>query len=170
MTFLSTKHRTHSDIMDLLTSKLGHTSTGANIPVASHVLLFSTEYIIKTHSETCRPILNHFMYETSALVNLITCSGVQCRVSRKTRQKLSDRLNRHRADIRNNADTRVGIDFGQTNHQLGVSGLDRTSKEGNTPKATSRALVDRVFLKSKRCLLYGERFWSCHSHLLITFL
>ena len=40
LTFLCTKHRTHSDIMDLLTSNLGHTSTGVNIPVASHALLF----------------------------------------------------------------------------------------------------------------------------------
>ena len=30
--------------MDLLISKLGQTGTGVNIPVALHVLLFSTEH------------------------------------------------------------------------------------------------------------------------------
>ena len=82
---------------------------------------------IELKSES-RPIHGHFTCETRALVNLITCSSCNAVYVSETGQKLRERLNGHRADIRNGNDTPVGVHLCQPGHKLRVSGLELTSK------------------------------------------
>ena len=58
-----------------------------------------------------RPIHGHFTCEIRALVYLITCSSCNAVYGGETGQKLRERLNGHREDIRNGNDTPVGVHF-----------------------------------------------------------
>ena len=96
---------------------------------------------IELKSES-RPIHGHFTCETRALVYLITCSSCNAVYVGKTGQKLRERLNGHRADIRNGNDTPVGVHFGQPGHELRVSGLELTSKNATSRKVRERSWID----------------------------
>ena len=96
---------------------------------------------IKLKSES-RPIHGHFTCETHALVYLITCSSCNAVHVGETGQKLRERLNGHRADIRNGNDTPVGVHFCQPGHELRVSGLELTSKNATSRKVRERSWID----------------------------
>ena len=96
---------------------------------------------IELKSES-RPIHGHFTCETRALVYLITCSSCNAVYVGETGQKLRERLNGHRADIRNGNDTPVGVHFGQPGHELRVSGLELTSKNATSRKVRERSWID----------------------------
>ena len=89
-----------------------------------------------------RPIHGHFTCETRALVYLITCSSCNAVYVGETGQKLRERLNGHRPDIRNGNDTPVGVHFGQPGHELRVSGLELTSKNATSRKVRERSWID----------------------------
>ena len=85
--------------------------------------------------------------ESSALVYLITCSTCNAAYVGETGQKLRERLNGHRADIRNKADTPVGVHFGMSDHHLRVSGLEGTSSDTRSRRLRERAWI-RFFQQS----------------------
>ena len=102
---------------------------------------------IKLKSES-RPIHGHFTCETRALVDLITCSSCNAVYIGETGQKLREKLNGHRADIRNGNDTPVGVHFCQPGHELRVVGLELTSKNATSRKVRERSWID-FFKKSE---------------------
>ena len=76
------------------------------------------------------------------VVYLITCSSCNAVYVGETGQKLRERLNGHRADIRNGNDTPVGVHFGQPGHELRVSGQELTSKNATSRKVRERSWID----------------------------
>ena len=108
---------------------------------------------IELKSES-RPIHGHFTCETRALVYLITCSSCNAVYVDETGQKLRERLNGHRVDIRNGNDTPVGVHFCQPGHELRVSGLELTSKNATSRKVRERSWID-FFLSNQRFILAG---------------
>ena len=105
---------------------------------------------IELKSES-RPIHGHFTCETRALVYLITCSSCNAVYVGETGQKFRERLNEHRADIRNGNDTPVGVHFGHPGHELRVSGLELTSKNATSGKSENEA--GSIFLSNQRFIL-----------------
>ena len=104
----------------------------------------------RTAIKTCsgqRSITGHFTCESSALVYLITCSTCNAAYVGETGQKLRERLKGHRADIRNKADTPVGVHFGMSDHHLRVSGLEGTSSGTRSRRLRECAWI-RFFQKS----------------------
>ena len=81
------------------------------------------------------------------IVYLITCSTCNAAYVGETGQKLRERLNGHRADIRNKADTPVGVHFGMSDHHLRVSGPEGTSSDTRSRRLRERAWI-RFFQKS----------------------
>ena len=83
---------------------------------------------------------------------MITCSTCNVAYVGDTGQKLRERLNGHRADIRNKADTPVGVHFGMSDHHLHVSGLERTSSD-----TWSRRLWERAWI----CFIQKSNVFTC---------
>ena len=79
--------------------------------------------------------------DTASLVYLITCSACNAAYVGETGNKLRERLNGHRADIRNKRDTPVGVHFNMANHNLRVSGLERTGAD-----TTSRRVREKKWI------------------------
>ena len=120
---------------------------------------------IKLKSES-RPIHGHFTCETRALVYLITCSRCNAVYVGETGQKLRERLNGRRADIRNGNYTLVGVHFCQPGHELRVSGLKLTSKNATSRKVRKRSWID-FFKKSE---VWWWWYWFSHTVVLYSFI
>ena len=151
-------YRRPRNLQDILVHKTQH-ATGCPVPPdlvagtykCEHARCLTCPVVCnRTAIETCsgrRAITGHFTCESSALVYLITCSTCNAAYVGETGQKLQERLNGHRADIRNKADTPVGVHFGMSDHHLRVSGLERTSSDTRSRRLRERAWI-RFFQKS----------------------
>ena len=151
-------YRRPRNLQDILVHKTPH-ATGCPGPpnlVAStykceHARCLTCPVVCnRTAIQTCsgqRSITSHFTCESSALVYLITCSTCNVAYVGETGQKLRERLNGHRADIRNKADTPVGVPFGMSDHHLRVSGMEGTSSDTRSRRLRERAWI-RFFQKS----------------------
>ena len=96
---------------------------------------------VATKTGRNRPIRDHMTCDTASLVYLITCSACNAAYVGETGNKLRERLNGHRADIRNKRDTPVGVHFNMANHNLRVSGLERTGAD-----TTSRRVREKKWI------------------------
>ena len=89
-------------------------------------------------------IRDRFTCDTSSLVYVITCSKCNSVYVGETGQKLRERMNGHRADIKNKNHTPVRLhDFNAKGHEPRISGLQKNSS-GHNSEESPREEVDQT--------------------------
>ena len=87
-------------------------------------------------------IRDRFTCDTSSLVYVITCSKSNSVYVGETGQKLRERMNGHRADIKNKNNTPVGLHFNAKGHEPRISGLQKTAQD-----TTARRIREKKWIK-----------------------
>ena len=133
------------NLRDILVYGTQKNTSAQDAPIGTHKCLHSrclTCPIVKniTQIQTnsgLKHIRARFMCDTSPLVCVITCSKCNSVYVGETGQKLCmcERMNGHRADIKNKNNTPVGLHFNAKGHEPRISGLQKNSSRHNSEES-----------------------------------
>ena len=148
------------NLRDILVYGTQKNTSAQDAPIGTHKCLHS-------RCRTC-PIVNNitqiqtnsglkhirdsFTCDTSSLVYVITCSKCNSVCVGETGQKLRERMNGHRADIKNKNNTPVGLHFNAKGHEPRISGLQKTAQD-----TTARRVREKKWIK----LLESCKTYKC---------
>ena len=142
------------NLRDILVYGTQKNTSAQDAPIGTHKCLHSRCLTcpivhnitqIQTNSGL-KHVRDRFTCDTSSLVYVITCSKCNSVYVGKTGQKLRERMNGHRADIKNKNNTPVGLHFNAKGHEPRISGLQKTAQD-----TTARRVREK---KS------GSNFWN----------
>ena len=97
-----------------------------------------------------------FTCYTSSLVDLITCSKCNSVYVGETGQKLRERMNGHRADIKNKNTTPVGLHFNAKGHEPRISGLQKKQLRTQQRGESTRRSASNFWNRAKRTSAWTE--------------